>query len=149
MPLAASYRLEAVKGLGRDPETSCLDGAGVKAVKIVAPLLPHLPLGRNYRIVFMERPLKDNVASQTAMLKNLGKAGGKLGERQLAAAFLKQVDQVRGVLAGHPDRVKILAVDYAAAVADSEHVARELNRFLDEAAMVRVVAPELRRQRAS
>lgn len=143
--------LEAVKRLGRDADLAWLDQAGGKAVKIVAPLLLHLPLGRSYRIVFMERPLKEILASQTAMLKNLGKEGGKLSERQLASAYLKQVDQVRAALAAHPERVQVLAVDYTQAVADPAGTAHVVNGFLggglDIAAMARAVEPSLRRQR--
>jgi predicted AlkP superfamily phosphohydrolase/phosphomutase/tetratricopeptide (TPR) repeat protein len=145
--------LEAVKRLGRDPDPAWLDQAGGKAVKIVAPLLSHLPMGKTYRIVFMERPLREIVASQAAMLKNLGKEGGRLSERQLAAAYLKQVDTVRAVLAAHPERVKVLAVDYHAALADPAGTAAALDRFLgsglDVAAMAGAVEPELRRQGAA
>jgi len=143
--------LAAVKHLGRDPDTAWLDQAGGRAVKIVAPLLPHLPLGRRYRILFMERPLKEIVASQAAMLERLGKPGSRLSERQLAGAYLKQVEQVRGLLQTHPDQVQVLAVDYTRALADPARAARAVNRFLggglDESAMAAAVAPELRRQR--
>ncbi|MFM8331348.1 MAG: alkaline phosphatase family protein [Candidatus Methylumidiphilus sp.] len=142
--------LEAVKQLGRTADLAWLDDAQGKAIKVVAPLLPHLPLKHHYRIVFMERPLQEIVASQTAMLERLGKTGGKLSERQLAAAYLKQVDAVRGILSAHADRVSVLAVSYHAALADPAAAAALLNRFLggglDEAAMAQAVAPGLRRQ---
>jgi hypothetical protein len=144
--------LEAVKQLGRTADTAWLDAAQGKAIKVVAPLLPNLPLKHRYRIVFMERPLKEIVASQAAMLERLGKTGGKLSERQLAAAYLKQVDAVRGILSAHADRVSVLAVNYHAALADPAAAAAGLNRFLggglDEAAMAQAVAPALRRQGA-
>ncbi|BBL76867.1 alkaline phosphatase family protein [Methylomagnum ishizawai] len=143
--------LAAVKRLGRDADTSWLDGAGGQAVKIVAPLLPSLPLGHSYRIVFMERPLKEIVASQAAMLADLGKTGGKLSERALAAAYLKQMDSVRAVLAARPERVRVLAVDYRTVLAEPAATAALVNRFLggtlDEAAMAGAVDPGLRRQR--
>jgi predicted AlkP superfamily phosphohydrolase/phosphomutase/tetratricopeptide (TPR) repeat protein len=142
--------LEAVKKLGREADTSWLEAAQGKAIKVVAPLLPNLPLNHTYRIVFMERPLKEIVASQAAMLARLGKTGGKLSERQLAAAYLKQVDAVRGILSAHAGRVEVLAVDYHEALADPTAAAAEVNRFLggglDAAAMAAAVAPELRRQ---
>lgn len=145
--------LEAVKRLGRTADTAWLDEARGKAVKVVAPLLPNLPQQHAYRIIFMERPLQEIVASQTAMLARLGKSGGQLSERQLAAAYLKQVDTVRGVLSAHAERVSVLAVNYHAALAHPEIAAAEVNRFLggtlDEAAMARAVAPELRRQGVS
>ncbi|SMF97097.1 Tetratricopeptide repeat-containing protein [Methylomagnum ishizawai] len=143
--------LEAVKRLGRDTDTGWLDAAQGQAVKIVAPLLPHLPMGHSYRIVFMERPLQEIVASQAAMLTKLGKTGGNLSERQLATAYLKQVDQVRTMLAAHPERVRVLAVDYRTALDEPVATAARINRFLggglDLAAMAGVVDPALHRQR--
>jgi hypothetical protein len=144
--------LEAVKALGRQgSDLGWMTQAGGKAMKVVAPLLPHLPLGHRYRIVFMERPLQEVVASQAAMLKNLGKQAGKLNDRQLAATYLKQIEQVQGILAQHRDQVQVLALDYAQAVANPAGAAAKVNRFLggvlNEADMAAAVAPELRRQK--
>lgn len=41
--------LEAAKRLGRGADAAWLNQAAGKTVKIVAPLRPHLPGGRNYR----------------------------------------------------------------------------------------------------
>lgn len=143
---------EAVKRLGRDPDAVWLAQAGGKAVKIVAPLLQHLPPGPAYRILFMERPLKEIVASQAVMLKNLGKEGGKLSDRQLASAYLKQVTNLRGALAADPERMRVLAVDYRQTLAEPAAAAAEVNRFLggglDEVAMAAAVEPSLYRQKA-
>ncbi len=147
------YELEAVKRLGQGRDAAWLDEAQGKALKVVAPLLPELPVaGHSYRIIFMERPLKEIIASQAAMLKNLGRGEGWGSERSLAAAFLKQVDNVRAVLAAHSDKVSVLSVPYRQALEDPAAVASALNRFLgggcDEAAMVAAVDPGLYRQRS-
>jgi predicted AlkP superfamily phosphohydrolase/phosphomutase/tetratricopeptide (TPR) repeat protein len=146
------FELEAVKQLGAGADTAWLGAASGKAVKIVAPLLACLPVGYAYRIVFMERPLKDVVASQSAMLKSLGQEASRLSERQLAAAYLRQVENVRTVLAAHSDRVSVLAIDYLEALADPRKTAADINRFLggglDEAAMAATVDPALCRQGA-
>jgi hypothetical protein len=42
-------------------------------VKIISALLPHLPNGHAYRVVFMIRPLEEVVGSQDKMLERLGK----------------------------------------------------------------------------
>ncbi len=145
------FELEAAKNLGQAPDNGWLEAASGRAVKIVAPLLNHLPMGKSYRIVFMERPLKEIVASQTAMLKSLGREGSRLSERQLAAAYLKQVENVRRVLAAHSERVSVLAVAYREALENPVETAAELNRFLggglDEAAMAKAVDSSLYRQR--
>jgi hypothetical protein len=68
---------EPVKSLGRTPAHLWIDKAHGKAVKIVAPLLTHLPPGLPYRIVFVERPIKAVLASQQAMLEASGQASGR------------------------------------------------------------------------
>jgi len=141
---------EAVKQLGRNADTAWLEQAQGKSIKVVAPLLPHLPMNRPYRIIFMERPLNEIVASQKAMLERLDKAGGKLTDRQLASAYLKQMNAVHGILSAHADRIEVLALSYHRALANPAAAATEVNRFLggglDEAAMARAIAPELRRE---
>jgi len=146
---------EPVKSLGRTPAHLWIDKAHGKALKIVAPLLPHLPPGRPYRIVFVERPLKAVLASQQAMLETSGQASGRppnrRSERQLASAYLQQVANVGGVLRKNAGTVMLLSVDYDAAVETPAVAAARINRFLggglDEVAMASAVAPGLRRQR--
>jgi hypothetical protein len=143
------YEFEAAKKVGRD--NAWLEQAKGKAVKIVAQLLPGLPPGPRYRVLFMERPLGEVVASQRAMLQRLGREGANLSERQLAATYRRQLDGVRQVLAAHPERVSVLAVNYHEALATPAMVATRVNAFLGgdlgEAAMAAAVAPELRHQR--
>jgi len=154
--LRGYQEFEPVKSLGRTPAHLWIDKAHGKAVKIVAPLLPHLPPGRSYRIVFVERPLKAVLASQLAMLEASGQASGRQpnrrSERQLASAYLQQVANVGGVLQKNAGTVTLLSLDYDVAVETPAEAAARINRFLggglDEAAMVRAVAPGLRRQRS-
>jgi len=145
------FELEAVKRLTQDPEKAWLREAGGKAVKVIAQLLPSLPLGVPYRILFMARPLGEILASQQAMLKRTGREGSKQSERQLAATYLKQIEQTRQVLSNYPENIQVLNVDYHRTLADPEAAAARVNAFLggglDEAAMAAAVAPELRRER--
>ncbi len=144
--------LEAVKHLGRGGAADWLADSGGHAVKIVAPLLPHLPMNREYRVVFMERPLDEIVASQSAMLARQGKTGARLSDRQLAAAYANQVEAVGRVLAGHAGRVNVLTLDYHETLADPAAGAARINRFLggglNETAMAAAVDGALYRQRA-
>jgi len=145
------YEFEAAKKVGKN--NAWLEQAKGKAVKIVAQLLPGLPPGPQYRILFMERPLGEVVASQQAMLQRLGREGGKLSERQLAATYRRQLDGVRQVLAAHPERVSVLAVNYHEALAEPAALAARVNAFLggelDEVAMAATVEPGLRHQRCA
>lgn len=133
-----------------DAGSGWLQEARGKAVKIVAQLLPALTASHGYRVIFAERPLSEILASQQVMLERSGKAGGRLAQRALAQTFLKQISQVKRILARHEERVQVLSVDYHTAVADPASIAAQLNAFLggglDEAAMVAAVDPALRRQ---
>ncbi|MEM0992919.1 MAG: alkaline phosphatase family protein [Bacteroidota bacterium] len=65
------YEHEAVKALKRNK--AFLKDANGKTLKVIAQLLPHLPLRYRYRIVFVERDLLEIVASQQKMLVRAGK----------------------------------------------------------------------------
>ena len=145
------FELEAIKRLPQDPEKTWLREAGGKAVKVIAQLLPSLPPGVPYRILFMARPLGEILASQQAMLHRSGKQGSKQSQRQLAATYLKQLEQIRQVLAAYPEQVQVLNVDYHRTLANPEESAARVNAFLggglDETAMAEAVEPQLRRER--
>lgn len=121
-----------------------------KAVKLVAQLLPRIGAALQYRILFMERPLNEVIASQRAMLARTGKEGGRLTDRRLAETYLKQIAGVRAVLKRYPERVVLLSVGYHEALADPAGTAARVNAFLggklDEAAMAAAIDPALRRQ---
>lgn len=61
---------EPVKLLPKQPEL--IDEAEGRAVKIISELLFSLPGGRDYKVIFMERPLPEVLASQDEMLKRRG-----------------------------------------------------------------------------
>lgn len=65
------YEHDVVKKLTHNHQW--LKTANGKAVKIVAPLLKHLPYNYQYKIIFMERDLYEVYASQQKMLHRLGK----------------------------------------------------------------------------
>jgi hypothetical protein len=143
------FELEAVKAIARDQ--SFLDGARGKAVKMIYSLLSHLPLDREYRVIFMQRDLDEVLASQRKMLDRHGRAGAAVTDAQLKAVYSSQVQQVLRRLADHAESVGLLEVDYAALIADPVAGARNVNAFLggllNEEAMAAVVDPSLHRNR--
>jgi predicted AlkP superfamily phosphohydrolase/phosphomutase/tetratricopeptide (TPR) repeat protein len=142
------FEFDGAKKLNSD--NSWMPKARGRAVKLVAQLLPSLPLTESYRIIFMERPLGEVLDSQDAMLARTGRNQGTRSSRRLASAYSEQVGNVRTVLRAHAERVKVLAVRYHAALNDPVRTAAEVNEFLggslDEAAMAKAVDPALRRQ---
>jgi predicted AlkP superfamily phosphohydrolase/phosphomutase/tetratricopeptide (TPR) repeat protein len=133
-------------------ERGWLENGEGRAVKVVAPLLPHLPAGPAYRVVFMERDLTEMLKSQQAMLDRLGRERARLSDTQLQAAYRRQLIHVKDWLArqGHLD---VLFVPYREALDDpfrmAERVAGFLGGGLDTMAMARAVDSALYRQRAA
>jgi predicted AlkP superfamily phosphohydrolase/phosphomutase/tetratricopeptide (TPR) repeat protein len=130
-------------------DTSWIPQARGKAVKIVAHLLPYLPPGEEYRIVFMHRALEEVTASQTAMLKRLGRKGAGLGEKEMARVFAGQLVRVQEWLKRAPD-VQVVSLQYAQVLADPNAAAERLANFLgapfDQEKAAATVDPTLRRQ---
>jgi hypothetical protein len=143
------FEHEQATQLHRD--TSWVANARGKAVKIVAHLLPYLPPGEQCRIVFMHRALEEVTASQSAMLRRLGRKGAAIGERQLARVYSGQLVRVQEWLKRAPG-VHVLPVAYAQVLDDPAGTARRLAAFLgtpfDLESAAACVDPALRRQRS-
>lgn len=120
-----------------------------KAVKIISYLIKTLPPDNNYKVLFMERNLKEILASQLKMLTRRGETSETPDERMmellhqdLAAArfFLRR---------GH---FEILDLQYKEILDNPREQARRIAAFLgrplDVEAMVRVVDATLYRNRA-
>ena len=142
------YELELAKRLATDNDW--LPRARGQAVKVVAQLLPSLPPSESYRIIFMERPLGEVIDSQEAMLRRRGRNESGRSKRRLAKTFFEQIGNIRTVLGAHSDRVRVLAVNYHAALSDPVRTAARVNAFLggtlDEGAMTKAVDRTLRHQ---
>lgn len=135
--------------LGSD--ASWIPEARGHAVKIVAQLLPSLPRGERYRVVFMDRDLHEIVKSQRVMLDRLGREGGRLTDARMMSTLDAQVAQVERLLARRPD-IDAIFVDYASVLENpSDEVARIaafLGDGLDTNAMIEGVDAALRNQRS-
>lgn len=142
------YEHEKATQLGRD--RSWIPDVRGKCVKIVAQLLPMLPKDQKYRIVFMDRDLREISRSQGAMLERLGREGGDLSEARLMSTLDAHVRGIEKWMAHRP-HVQCLFVDYADVLEDPRGVALKLNEFfggaLDEDSMCSAVDPALQRQR--
>ncbi len=146
--LRGYFEYEPVKRLRTD--RSWLPQARGHAVKIIHLLLRDLLLDGSlrYRIVFMQRPMTEVLASQRAMLQREGKAGAD--PAILQKAFEGQLVQLDAWLAAQAN-VDVLRVPYHQVVSEPLAVAEAVNGFLglalDTAAMARAVDPALHRQR--
>ncbi len=143
------YELEKVKQLA--PNSQWLKEAEGQGVKVIAQLLPRLPRQLSYRVIFMQRPLEEVVASQHKMLKHLGKKGGKLNDEQLSQTYVKQLNNIQRLIECNP-QFSVLYVDYNQALSEPVTVAKQVNEFLDgqldEAGMASAVMPDLSHHRS-
>lgn len=141
------FELKKVKQLRKD--SSWLNEAKGKAVKIIAQLLPSLPPKLNYRVVFMERNLKEILASQHKMLERNRQTGANLSDEGLRKIFEKQLRQINNMLAAR--KIPTIYVSYRNTIEQSQKVAFAIKSFinngLDEQAMACVVDSNLYRQK--
>jgi hypothetical protein len=141
---------EPAKRTARDARW--IAGAAGKAVKLVHVLLPDLPPGCEYRVLFMHRDIGEVLASQRAMLDRLQRSGADMTPARLAEAFSKQLKRSRDWIARQA-HVFVLDVHYRRVIESPATEAQRINEFLggalDEANMAAAVDPILYRQRAA
>jgi hypothetical protein len=141
------YELEAVKRTRED--TSWLNSAPGKCVKVVSLLLYDLPADRQYRVIFMTRAMDEILASQSAMLKERNKRDGRDDDdmRQHFEAHLLRLERRLAEQAN----MGVLYCNYNALLKNPEQHARTIRDFLevdlDIAAMAAVVDPAMQHQR--
>lgn len=142
------FEYEPVKRTRED--ASWVEAAVGKVVKMVYLLLYDLPSDYRYRVVLMERPLVEVLASQRAMLARRGEPGADLPAERLAEAFVRQREKVEHWLGQQPN-FQVLKVSYDNVLASPPQQVGRLVEFLDarldHSAMVAAVEPALRRQK--
>jgi hypothetical protein len=144
------FELEEVKRLIKG-ERSWLARSNGKAVKVVSTLLPYLPEGFRYRIIFMRRAMDEVLASQRKMLINRGENPDKVSDDQMAAILKEFAAEERWINSqAHVTRIDI---NYGQLMANPRPLVAEIDIFLggglDEDKMLGVIEPSLYRQRSS
>ncbi len=141
------FELEAVKSLAED--NAALQNADGKAVKVVLPLLRHVPPGKQYHVLLIERDLEEIFASQKAMLDRHEAAVHD--PSTLRPAYERLLRQSRQMLTASP-QARSLRLSHrwliANPVAAAQTIADFLGRPMDTAAMAACVDTKLHRQRA-
>jgi Sulfotransferase domain len=139
---------ERIKQLPQDPD--CIAEAEGKVVKVISRLLLSLPPGHEYRVIFMQRPLPEVLASQETMLLHRGTAKPGADTSAIASAFEKHLREVYAWLDSR-SYVKTLRVPYHEVLRDPKDISRMLAQFLEinlnPEAMTRQADPTLYRNR--
>jgi len=118
---------ERIKQLPNHPD--CIAEAEGKVVKVISRLLLALPSGHDYRVIFMQRPLPEVLASQDEMMRRRGTYKEGANPAAMAAAFEKHLREVYAWLQGKP-YVKRLQVSYHEALENPQQTSRGIAEFL-------------------
>lgn len=118
---------ERIKQLPKDP--NCIAEGEGKVVKVISRLLLSLPAGHDYRVIFMQRPLPEVLASQDQMLRRSGRYKEGTNPTVIAAAFEKHLKEVYAWLDSRSN-VRVVRVSYHDVLKQPANVSRTLSDFL-------------------
>ena len=144
------YELEQVKAL-KDGDTSWIQGAPGKVVKVISSLLEYLPSAYKYKIIFMRREIAEILASQKQMLIRRGEPSDG-NDQEMAEMFQEHLKRVRVWLANQPN-MEVLYVDYNTLMGAPDLEIKAVAEFLglneNLEAMLAVPDKKLYRQKAT
>jgi hypothetical protein len=140
---------QAAKLLPKQPKR--IDEAEGRAVKVISELLFSIPRGRDYKLIFMERPLPEVLTSQDKMLKRSGSTE-LVDHALLTQAFREHMEQVVSWLQLRKE-IPVCRMGFRRLLGDPSGCARTICDFLElnlnVEAMARAVDTSLYRNRWS
>jgi len=143
------YEFERVKELS-NKDYGWLPEAGGKVVKIVTGLIMELPSDYKFKVIFMQRAMKEVLSSQKKMLGRLGREDDKVEDDKMKKIYQEHLKQVNTWIAKQPN-VEVLYVNYNTMLGNPLESLQKVNEFLggdmDVSLMAGVVNKELYRER--
>lgn len=143
------YEFERVKELPNG-DFGWIPAAGGKVVKIVTGLIMNLPLDAGFKVIFMQRAMKEVLSSQKKMLGRLGKEDDKVEDEKMKKIYQEHLKQVNAWIAKQPN-IEVLYVNYNTMLDNPLGSLQKVNEFLggglDVKVMAGVVDKELYRER--
>jgi len=143
------YEFERVKQL-TDGDFDWIPDAGGKVVKIVTGLVMNLPSDHKYKVIFMQRAMKEVLASQKKMLGRLGQQDDKVEDEKMRKIYQEHLKQVNAWIAKQPN-IEVLYVNYNTMLGNPLESLQKVNEFLggemDVDVMAGVINKELYRER--
>jgi len=131
---------ERIKTLPNDP--ACIAEAEGKVVKVISRLLLSLPAGHEYRVIFMQRPLPEVLASQDQMLKRRGTYKEGANPAMIAGAFEKHLREVYAWLDGKA-YVQAVRIQYHDLLSKPKEIGEQIAQFLGKALDVGTMAQQV------
>ena len=103
--------------------------ANGKAVKVISALLEYLPSSYSYKIIFLEREIKEILESQRKMLMNRNEK--EMGDEiEIEMQIQKHLSVMRPWLARQPN-IEVLYVNYNTLMTKPEPLCEQISEFLD------------------
>jgi hypothetical protein len=118
---------ERIKTLPNDP--GCIAEAEGKVVKVISRLLLSLPSDHEYRVIFMQRPLPEVLASQDQMRRRRGNYKKGVDSTALSNAFEGELRRVYAWLDSRA-YVKALRMPYHEVLSGPKDMGGRLAEFL-------------------
>lgn len=118
---------ERIKKLPKEP--GCIAEGEGKVVKVISQLLPSLPAGHEYRVIFMQRPLPEVMKSQDEMLKRRGEYDAALDTAPIEEAFQRHLIEVNQWLASQAN-VRVCRIHYHRILREPQATAEAVAQFL-------------------
>lgn len=141
------YEFEPVKALLKSADTTWLNRAGGRAVKVIAQLLPSLPADHHYRVIFMQRDMQEVLQSQAVMLHDTRKPTAAAHLAEAYTAQLRRVEQQMNAA----ENMEVLYLQHRDVMEQPELAAAAVGRFLglpfDAARAATAIDPTLYRTR--
>jgi len=131
---------ERIKQLPGDP--GCIAEAEGKVVKVISRLLLSLPAGHEYRVIFMQRPLQEVLASQDQMMRRRGTFKEGANPAVMAAAFEKHLREVYAWLDSKP-YMKTMRIPYHDVLEDPKSVSDKLAEFVGSSLNVEAMTQQV------
>jgi len=143
------FEIELSKKL-KDGEVNWMYEASGKVVKVISYLLEYLPKDLNYQVIFMEREIKEILASQHKMLERRNEKS-LITDEEMTAQYNDHLRSVKYWLPRQPN-MRVLYVSYNSMMNQPEKLCDSIVNFLelplDVKAMREVPNPSLYRNRS-
>ena len=122
------FEIELSKKL-KDGEVTWIYKASGKVVKVISYLLEYLPKDLNYFVVFMEREIKEILASQHKMLERRNEKS-LVSDEEMTAQYNDHLRSVKYWLPRQPN-IRVLYVSYNSMVNQPEGLCNSIVDFLE------------------
>jgi hypothetical protein len=143
------YEFERVKQL-TDGDFAWIPEAAGKVVKIVTGLIMNLPSEHKYKVIFMQRAMKEVLSSQKKMLGRLGKEDDKVEDEKMKKIYQQHLKDVNVWISKQPN-IEVVYVNYNTMLNNPLDSLRKVNDFLggemDVNVMAGIINKDLYRER--